>query len=144
MTNKTNQKQTKRRFRSTYNYIPLESDTEVNNEPSQTISGQAFSIREILTKWTRGVPPEISKLGYYNENEDPSFDDYDETRNPGFDLADASETLYSLKLKSQRQEQTQTTKQKQPNDITGNKQLKKEEMQRSGIDENSTEKLPVE
>lgn len=55
---------------------------------SQTVVGQAYTVREILERFTRGLNPGVMRSGSYDLDAD--FDDIDETRNPDFDLSDVT------------------------------------------------------
>ena len=50
----------------------FETNYETNNEPSLTIPDQTMTIREILTRFSRGLPVE-QKIPIYNESDS---DDY--------------------------------------------------------------------
>jgi len=75
-------------FNTKYNFKLSPSHMEYNEGQSMTIPGQAYTISEILEKYTRGQAPRIAKDGYYEEN--PSLDSIDPMRSPDFDLADAT------------------------------------------------------
>jgi len=45
---------------------------ETNNEPSLTIPDQTMTVREILTRFSRGLPVE-QKIPMYNESESDEF-----------------------------------------------------------------------
>lgn len=59
-------KETKR-FRENYSYEKYKG--EVNNLPSQTIPNEALSIREILVRYSRGLPID-GKIPIYDEEND--------------------------------------------------------------------------
>lgn len=61
---------------------------EWNEEPSITIPDESFTVKEILERFTTGMPLSLSKQPIYDS--EASFDDIDETRDPAFDLADAT------------------------------------------------------
>lgn len=63
--------------------------TKESTEPSQTIPGEAYTIRELLTKFTRGVIPDVGKNMKFDDSED--FEDIDISRVPDFDLSDITE-----------------------------------------------------
>lgn len=75
---------------------------EINDEASLLVVGQSYTIRELMEKFTRGIAPAITKLGYGTEN--PSFDDIDETQLPDYDISEAKQTIneYYEEQKKQR------------------------------------------
>lgn len=79
------------KFATWYNYheVPKQIKAEKLNPISLTVPGQAFSIREILEKFTRGMSfDNIAKQPQFMDN--PDFDSYDFTTSPDFDLADVT------------------------------------------------------
>lgn len=92
------------KFRSQYNYVPNDRDNETNNDPSETIPGQAFTVGEIMEKYARGVDPYLSKVPLgRNLAEIDSFDDTDPTRSPEFDLSDLTDARERLKVEDAKQ-----------------------------------------
>lgn len=77
-----------------FNFVHDLKKEEKISPISLTMPDQAFTIKEILEKFTNGVPPELTKLPQYQEN--PDFDSYDETLDPAFDLSDATIRLAEL------------------------------------------------
>lgn len=77
-----------RPFRTQTNYNYKEERGEKNTLPDETVPNEAYSIRELLAQHVRGVPLPIGRIPTYSNSDD--FDDFDETRRPDFDLADAS------------------------------------------------------
>ena len=70
-------------------------DTEGIFSPSVTVPDDALSVKQLLDRFTSGVElPPIQKSAYYEDNQD--FDSYDVTKDPAFDLADATSALYEL------------------------------------------------
>lgn len=94
-------KQETPKFRTHYNALLIPRQTEINNGISLTVPGQTFTIKEILTKFSNGMELNLGHPGQFQD--DPSFDDYDVTRDPDFDLADATEQLSAF---TERQQQT--------------------------------------
>ena len=74
------------RFITAFNYDPLMNKGEINELESETIQGQALSVTEVLTRFSRGTLPNIQFPTYYDEVED--FDADDPTLRPDFDLSD--------------------------------------------------------
>lgn len=71
---------------------------EVIDEISETIPGQAYSVNEVLLKFTQGTLGDIGIPTYYDfEDEidvtDDIYNSFDPTLSPDFDLADAEEYL---------------------------------------------------
>lgn len=62
---------------------------EENTLPSMTVPNQCYSIRELLERFVSGTvdPRTLYRDGSY-EDDEPSFEDYDDTFDPAFDLAD--------------------------------------------------------
>jgi len=50
----------------------FENQYEINNEPSLTIPDQTMTVREILTRFSRGLPIE-QKIPIYNESESDEY-----------------------------------------------------------------------
>jgi len=50
----------------------FENQYETNNEPSLTIPDQTMSVREILTRFSRGLPID-QKIPTYNESESDEY-----------------------------------------------------------------------
>lgn len=64
------------------------------DDVSETIPNQSFSIQEIITRFTGGIMPTITKRVYYDDNAD--FDSVDPTLRPDYDLTDAYSRLSEL------------------------------------------------
>lgn len=121
----------KLRFRTKYNYTG--SQGEVNDQPSETIHGQALTVRELLLNYTRGVLPPISKTPQYSGTDD--FDDFDPTQSPDFDLADA--TILIDEIKQQQNERAQRAEH-DPD------QTRTQQADKSKATKEHRDKLPVE
>jgi len=98
-------------FRTGYNRQITPTRGEVNTLPSMTIPDMGYSLKEILDRFTNGMPLSIAKEPYYEDNPDEDFDLYDETRDPSFDLEDASMRLNELNDAKQYQEKINKNKQ---------------------------------
>lgn len=91
------------RFITAFDYDPSIHKGEINNEPSQTIEGQALTVTEVLIRYSRGTLPNIQFPTYYDEVED--FDADDPTLRPDFDLSDTDNIQeYIDYLKSKKEE----------------------------------------
>jgi hypothetical protein len=71
---------------------------EVIDELSETVPGQALSVKEVLIKFTNGTLGDIGLPTYYDYEEeidinDEVFDSYNPLLSPDFDLTDAEEYL---------------------------------------------------
>lgn len=89
-------------FKTRYNATKFPIKGEYNEEVSLLIVGQAYTIKELMEKFTRGISPAITKLGYGTEN--PDFDDIDETALPDYDISEAKQTIneYYTKLRNKK------------------------------------------
>jgi len=74
------------KFITAFNYDPTIHKGEINEQPSETIEGQALTVTEVLVRFSRGTLPNIQFPTYYDEVED--FDADDPTLRPDFDLSD--------------------------------------------------------
>lgn len=54
--------------RNQFNYLEHLTEGEVNNSPSMTIPDQTLSIREILVRYSRGLPIPNTKTPIYEED----------------------------------------------------------------------------
>lgn len=86
-------------FINRFNYVSTEKYCfeKANNDASETIPDQSYTISEIITRFTGGILPNIQRNVSFDD--DPTFDSDDITRRPDFDLVDASEALASLSEK---------------------------------------------
>lgn len=71
---------------------------EIIDELSETVPGQALSVKEVLMKFTNGTLDDIGMPTYYDyeddvEINDEVFDSYNPLLSPDFDLTDAEEYL---------------------------------------------------
>lgn len=74
---------------------------ETNNQNSETVPGQAYTVTEVLLRFNNGTLPNIVQPVYYDDNED--FDNIDPTLNPAFDLVDAENILNDIKNNLERE-----------------------------------------
>jgi len=77
-----------------YELGQFDKDIETNREKSLTIPDQSYTVREILEKFTRGLPLDIEKGGQYDSPED--FEDNFEN---AIDITDVEEKLSFIKSK---------------------------------------------
>lgn len=87
-------------FNTAYNYDFSEARNfePASKMPHETIPEQAYTIDELLKRFASNNLPDIQKNPIY-ENE-PTFDSYDVTLDPAFDLSDY--TLHSNSLRANR------------------------------------------
>lgn len=75
---------------------------ETNNQNSETIPGQAYTVTEVLIRFNNGTLPNIVQPVYYDASED--FDNIDPTLNPAFDIVDAENILNDIKNNQKERE----------------------------------------
>lgn len=90
-------KKTMKKIQTWLNYVNDNSKIEKVTYGSQTIQDHAYSVQEILEKYTRGISLGIQKLPIYDDTQD--FDDIDITSRPDLDLVDVHEELNKTKQK---------------------------------------------
>lgn len=104
----------KKGYRSWSNFVPHYLDLENQKDlQDKTIPNDSFTIKEIVHKFVKGIPLNIStKIPYY-DNED--IDNMPIERTQGFDLAEAHEAMTELaeKIESQKKTKKQKDDQKQ-------------------------------
>lgn len=87
-------------------FIPDNYPGELIDEISETIPGQAYSINEVLIKFTNGTLGDIGLDTHYDFEEEIEIDDdvynsYNPLLNPDFDLTDAEAYLRHQKAKQE-------------------------------------------
>lgn len=87
-----------------YNY--KDNQGEINNEPSETVPNQSFTVGEVLLRFSNGTLPNIVQPVYYDDNDD--FDNVDITQDPAFDLVDAENYKNYLATKKESEQKTKT------------------------------------
>lgn len=90
----------KRGVRLTDSFQLQDSDMEIIRGVSQTKPDDSFTIRQLLTKYTNGVDPSVTKLGYYQDDVD--FDDPDMQQLLTMDLVDLNEMREVENLKRKK------------------------------------------
>lgn len=63
------------KFKTSQNYLPAAGET--NFGPSQTQPNDVMGVREILERFTRGLPLNTGDVGYYDDPEDIDLSDFD-------------------------------------------------------------------
>ena len=84
-----------------YNY--KENVGEINTQESETVPNQAYTVKEVLLKFSQGTLPNIVQPVYYDDTED--FDNIDPTHNPAFDLVDAENILKEINNNKKEREE---------------------------------------
>jgi len=89
--------------RTKHNWEIAIDDKEINLEPSLTIQGESYTIRELLKKHASGNMPDIEKEGVFQD--DSNLDSMDMEKYQRLDLADrqriASQNAESIMQKEQ-------------------------------------------
>lgn len=88
---------------------------------SLTVPEQSLTINQIMSRFASGIAPDIVKQGYYSEDENLNFEDYDETRNLDFDLVD-----YTLELHNTNEKHAELQRVKESLEKLSKKEPKKE------------------
>lgn len=84
--------QEKPRFKTNYNGYRSNSDFEKVDPVSITVPNEAYSLKDIIDKFSREYPKNLLRNGYFDQEFDgEDFEDIDPTRQPDFDLVDAYE-----------------------------------------------------
>jgi len=92
---------------NTLNYNYKIQKGEINNKPSQTVPDQTMSIREILTRYAKGLPIESGKV--------PIYEGEDYTPDPRhMDLADRQEYMEYAKNQIREIQENQQIQENQP------------------------------
>lgn len=74
-----------------WEYVATDDTSEFNDGKSLTIPNEAYSIKEVLEKFTSGINLPIQRNGQFDEN--PDFDTADITRDPAADIYDITTAL---------------------------------------------------
>lgn len=75
-------------YRTAENYIQRDDENEPGGGASQTIPGEALSIREILTRAMGGIEPERKNYTFFDQED---LDKIDKFYGAGLDLTDLDE-----------------------------------------------------
>lgn len=85
------EKTVNRRLRSSANYSQMDIDfgKEHSNKPSKTIPDDSMSMKEILTRYARGLPISGGKVGEFDLEQEPDEPDFDGYPDPSrMDIAE--------------------------------------------------------
>ena len=88
---------TEKNYPKVINYLEYnhkENQGEINFTESETVPNQAFTVSEILLRFSQGTLPNIAQPVYYDDMDD--FDNIDPIQNPAFDLVDAENILNEI------------------------------------------------
>lgn len=94
---------TQRKIVNYLNYDYTQDEGILNTLPSETVPNQAFSVNEVLLRFSQGTLPHIVQPVYYDDTDD--FDNIDPTLNPAFDFVDADNILEEIKLNKKEREE---------------------------------------
>nr|QJB18819.1 MAG: hypothetical protein [Microvirus sp.] len=83
------------RIMTQYDFDDLERFKEINDQPSMTIVGEAYTIRELLEKHVNGIDVNIGRTPVYNSQTD--WDDIDLEKYANMDLTEKDELLTNVK-----------------------------------------------
>lgn len=121
----------------TYKY-DLSIIGEKNTKPSETIPNDAYTIGQLLQKFTTGIMPPVNREGLYSDDD---LDDMDPTDYYDFDRVDAINLSIELSENKQRLDEAKDKfnkeEQKRKEQAENNKKEGKEKQER--IDNNSVE-----
>lgn len=116
MTKEKRSKKTKRTFIGPVNYdYELHQDAEQIKGESMTVPGEALSVKEILEMHTKGLTLPSRSMQYDGtDDEIDKMPETDITRDPDFDLADATMMKDTLEeeLENKKQQKREEAKQK--------------------------------
>ena len=84
-----------------YNY--KENPGEINTLQSETVPNQAFTVTEVLLRFSQGTLPNIVQPVYYDDTDD--FDNIDPTLDPAFDMVDADNILNQIENNKKEREE---------------------------------------
>lgn len=89
---------------------------EINTTESETIPGQAYTVKEVLLRFNNGTLPNIVQPVYHDDTDD--FDDIDPTLDPAFDIVDAENILKQINnnKKERDKESLETKEVEEPKD----------------------------
>lgn len=97
-------------FKHNYNAQAFSKIYSINLEPSETVPGMAMTIAEIMRKFANGIPVNVSRSVSYDNQE--SFDAFDPTQDPSFDLADYSERMSEVHARTRANKEAIEAKRK--------------------------------
>lgn len=116
-------------FVTPYTYDPTSKICfeKQNLHKSETVPNQTFTIQEIITRFTGGIMPNISRKIEFDQEDlrEENFDAIDPTRRPDYDLVDAIYDIENLTERFlERKREAETEEKKSPEIILDNKELK--------------------
>jgi hypothetical protein len=89
-----------------FKYNPLKH-AESNTMPSLTVPDDSYTIKDILTRFTRGIDPMLTRMGEYEKEQNSDLSEAQFELNPVRtieDLSDVQELEYFLKKTEQNKE----------------------------------------
>lgn len=87
-------KQIQPRFQTPFNITSVTG--EENNEPSETVQGDSYTVKELIEKHVNGIMPAVGLQPEY-DHEEPSHDDDVTLRSPDLDLSDIDQITEKIK-----------------------------------------------
>lgn len=87
----------KPKFVTCYSYKLTAKGMEHPEGDSLTVPNDAYSIRDLMERFVKGIPPQIAKLPRFADMAD--FDNIDPTFDPAFDIVDAYNELNQIEAR---------------------------------------------
>lgn len=87
----------KPKFVTCYSYRLTTKGMEQPQGDSLTVPNDAYSIRDLMERFVKGIPPQIAKLPRFADMAD--FDNVDPTFDPAFDIVDAYHELEQIEAR---------------------------------------------
>jgi len=108
-----------KKYRTQTTYKVKKSEQIKITEPSQSVAGEAYTIKELLEKHANGIMPQLTINDQYDN--DPELDDDVTMRNPDLDLTDIDTMAEKVKktqdkIKKASETKRRKTRSEQPND----------------------------
>lgn len=101
-----------KRFQTNYDRKTCATRYEISRGVSETVQGQAYSIRELLEKFVSGAIPDIGKVPQYEE--DPTFEQTDILRRPDVDIVDVHEEIETIRARQENARKSLSDQDTQP------------------------------
>jgi len=140
------QKKKTRIIRNQFNYEQGKHSYEHLTGPSMTQPGEAYTIRELLDKFTTGIDPQVGRELYYDE--DAQFESDVRMRQPDYDLTDGDNIISENEMKiktltkkiEDRKRRNTPSKEDNDNEAITKKKIVKNENEVKETDESLSEK----
>ena len=79
------------RQRATSFKFNIKKHGELNTEPSQTVPDDSYTVKDILSRFTRGIDPMLTRMGQYDGDQNENLDDDSFVVNPIQDINDLTD-----------------------------------------------------